>query len=128
MKTRAMICRALSGHAWDISGPIVVLRNDARRIVFRCIRCDCIRSDVWQRNNGRILTRYYKHAQEYATFIHSHDRAEARSALLGEQKEVHAPHGKEDNPRLRLVPKRQRARSRNSRTHKRARDKGHANA
>ena len=127
MKTRAMICRALSSHAWEVSGPIVVLKNDARRIVFHCPRCECYRTDTWQRGNGRILGRYYKHGTEYADFIKSHDRAEARSALLGEQKEVQAPHGKANDPNLRLVS-RGHPRSRNSRTHKRARDKRRAHA
>jgi hypothetical protein len=128
MKTRAMICRALSGHSWEVSGPIVVLKDDARRITFHCPRCDTYRSDVWQRGNGRILTRYYKHGEEYADFIKSHDRAEARASLLATQKEIHGQRN-DDNTRLRLVHgAAKKTRRRNTRTHKRPRNRKHASA
>lgn len=87
MKNRAMICRALSGHAWEVEGPIVVLKGTDRRITFHCARCEGWRSDVWTAGGRTIKTRYYKHSKEYAEFISGHNRAEAREALVGTLKE-----------------------------------------
>src|SRR5262245_1906700 len=88
MDRQPQLCRALNTHAWQIRGPIVVLRDDSRRITLLCARCHTWRSDVWGRRNGAILTRYYKHDAEYKSFIQEHNNAEARVALLGQIKET----------------------------------------
>lgn len=125
MTNRAMICRALSGHAWEVRGPIIVLEGDARRITFHCPRCEGYRLDTWARKGGVIHNRLYKHSQEYHAFIKEHNRAEAREALLGTLKETTS--GKGNDLTLRLV-RGQKRRRRNSRSHQRTRDKRRANA
>lgn len=94
------LCRALGTHAWNIMGPIVVLLDDNRRITLNCERCGTWRSDIWSRRNGAILSRHYKHDPAYKSFIHEHNHAEARGALLGALKEVQ---GETNNSGLRLL-------------------------
>lgn len=120
MKNRAMICRALSGHALEVVGPIVVLKNNERRITFYCARCDSYRSDTWSLNGRVISKRYYRLSKEYQAFVKGHDRAQARESLLGTLKET----SREDyNASLRSVQGAKQARNRNVRPVKRTKDK-----
>jgi hypothetical protein len=118
------LCRALGTHAWTIVGPIVVLKADDRRITLHCDRCGTWRSDVWSRRNGAILTRYYKHDPAYKSFIHEHNHAEARGALLGALKEIPS---ETNNSGLRLLQgSGKKTRRRNPKSAGRKRDKKRA--
>lgn len=81
MKRQQELCRALSNHAWEIVGPIVVL-GDKRRITLHCARCDTWRNDTWARATGVTLARSYKHASAYKSFIKENKHADARIAIL----------------------------------------------
>jgi hypothetical protein len=93
---KGALCRALNTHAWDLFGAIVILRDDRRRVTLLCRRCETVRQDTWDMR-GIIVTRGYRHGEDYATFIKSHDRAGARADILLTTKAVMAPQLKEPN-------------------------------
>jgi hypothetical protein len=119
-----MICRALSGHALEVIGPVYVLEGNDRRITFYCERCDSYRSDTWSIDGRLIKSRYYKLSADYHKFVKEHNRGEARGALLSAQKESKR---EGDYSGVRLVQAAQKRR-RNTTTNKRPRDKKRANA
>lgn len=119
MKNRAMICRALGGHAFDIRGPKVVV-TDGVRITFYCSRCDSWRIDTWSADGRVIARRSYQLADEYHKFVHEHNRAEARGSLLATLKE--GTSNEANKTRVRLVSGSGKAGRRRS-THARKRDK-----
>lgn len=112
-----ILCRALSGHAWEIVGAIAILTSDVRRITFQCARCGSLRADKWD-PKGKQLTRTYQHEKLYRTLLDEQDRAGARALILSEGK----TYNETDNPRLRLVHGKRASRGKSHRN-KRPKDK-----
>jgi len=81
------LCRALNGHAWKVTGGIVVLKDNARRILLQCSRCESFRTDIWQMN-GRIVKHGYNRDKEYVAFLKATDRPGARMLIIAQLKEV----------------------------------------
>jgi hypothetical protein len=126
VKNRAMICRALSGHALEVVGPKVVVPKGVR-VTFYCERCDSWRVDTWSLNGRLIEARSYKLSTEYHSFVKEHNRAEARGSLLATLKE--GSQRETDKTRVRLVPRAGKAgRRRAAHARKRTRDKRRSHA
>src|SRR5262245_39369260 len=106
------LCRALNGHAWKVTGGIVVLKDNARRILLQCSRCESFRTDVWTMK-GHMGRHSYHRDKEYVAFLKSTDRPGARLLIIAQLKEVRENvTGK--GPTMRSVPT-GRARGRHTR-------------
>ena len=113
---RYVLCRALSTHAWDLIGAIVVLKDNARRLTFVCARCGSVRQDKW-RPNGVQLTRSYRHDKLYRSLLNEHDREGARALVVSEGKS----RSEGNHPSLRLVQGKRASRGKSKR--KRSKDR-----